>query len=300
MLRCLAGICGSSQESAELPRQSAVKKPILRLDETRHRAEAKSISELAKLNSYVLAPPGSEHPVAIVTQNFQQVVSRLLIVVPSAGFPASCWDASIGRNLQSIDPILGWAEANGYAVVVFSGEDFQSKPVEAWESILRGSPARSAAVIVASGMLETVIAALTPVHPLLYSRFRTICIRGADLEKALPSNIPDELQRHLESSQAEIPKHWEDLETQAFCQCLFQFLQEREERWSNVEALKYAGFQDLKENDMPGIKRLGVDDRIKKLQRDRNNDELARLLAKHEKASTNGGLQLDEDVPGLD
>eukprot|EP00913_Durusdinium_trenchii_P016942 g15927.t1 len=71
------------------------------------------------------------------------------------------------------------------------------------------------------------------------------------------------------------------------------------DRWQSLELKKYYGFQGLKENDMPGLKRMGVDQRVQRLDRDRNNDELARLLKKHEEAKSKPEEGSDEE-PGID
>jgi len=302
MLRCFAGICSSPVAAAEErpAERRPVVKPIFRLDEEENSnsSKAASLQELAARVGFEAAPPGAAEPVAIVSRKFQNNSARLLVVVPSLG-EAGVWDATLGRQ-GALPPLLHWAEANSYEVAVFKPEALKAEPATTWDRVLKGSPAGCVSVIVAAGMLQYVEAALLPVHPLLFTRLRTFCVRGEDAMSNF-SKLPGELQRHLTGAVATLPASWEQLEAQVSFQVLFELLQERDEEFQNLEALKYSGFQTLKENDMPGLKRMGMEQRIKRLDRDRDNDELARLLKKHDKASGRivGGHE-SEDEPGID
>eukprot|EP00933_Yihiella_yeosuensis_P011850 TRINITY_DN11964_c0_g1_i2.p1 TRINITY_DN11964_c0_g1~~TRINITY_DN11964_c0_g1_i2.p1 ORF type:complete len:308 (-),score=64.51 TRINITY_DN11964_c0_g1_i2:449-1372(-) len=307
MLRCLAGICGNTGDDATevtsetpLDQRQPVIKPVIRLDGSSNGIKAQSLQGFATATGYHLAPPGATEPIAVVSPNFQQNSSRLLLIVPAAGEPANMFDSSLGER-GALAPMLSWAEANNYAIAIFSGEALKAAPADTWDRVLKGSPARYAAVTVAAGMFQSVAAALRSVHPLLFSRFRTVCVRGSDtaqISNLKDHKLPEELTHHLQTALAELPSVWEKLDTQLYCQRLFEFLQEREDRWQVFEGQKYAGFQTLEENDMPGLKRLGVDQRVQRMDRDRDNDELARLLKKHEKV---GGLAVEEEEePGLD
>eukprot|EP00435_Cladocopium_sp_Y103_P049837 s1260_g15.t1 len=295
MLRCLAGICcGNSapEENVVLVRQ--VVKPIRPLDCKEPCVQAKTLKHLTKYG-LVLAPPGADVPIAVVSSNFETNSSRLLVVVPAPG-DAAIWDPTLGEH-GNVAHMMLWAEANGYASAFFSHQALSASPAENWDRVVRGSPARHATVIVASGMLNCLQAALQSVHPLLFSRFRTVCIFGADTLEDFNAQTP-ELRRHLEGSTVAIPSTWQQLETQVAYQYLFELLRDKEERWHTLELKKYAGFQGLKENDMPGLKRMGVDQRVQRLDRDRNDDELARLLKKHEEARSKA--EDSEEEPGID
>ncbi|CAE8679885.1 unnamed protein product [Polarella glacialis] len=280
-----------------------VLKPVVRLDGQDNGDKVCTLQELAAFTSLGLAPPGSPEPVAVVSDNFQSNSARLLVVVPSTG-PLGAWDAEVGAGLGAMGPLLSWAEVNGYAVAVFCAQALRAAPAETWDRVLIGSPARCATVLVGSGMLEVLRAALRPVHPLLISRFRTVVVRGSEAVADVQASeeLPEELRAHLSGAMAFAPLAWDQLEPQVARQRLFELFQEREERWMSLEGMKYMGFQGLKQNDMPGMKRLGVDERIKLLDRDRNDDELARLLKKHDKAKDRGSVAEEgsDDEPGVD
>lgn len=296
MLQCCAGICSWGQEAKapEKPELKAVIKPVIRLDEKE--LQASTDEALAVALGLVPAPPGAEKPIAFVSADFQKNPVRLLVVVPSRGGSVGTWDSSLPSCLGSMASLLLWAEANSYSVAFFSGEDLAASPAESWDRILRGSPARYASVLVAGGMLPVLCSALAPVHPLLLSRFRTLCVCRRDAESGSDASqtLPPEQRQSLTSAMVVLPAAWEQLSAQAAFLHLFELFRAREERWSQAEVKKYSGFQGLKENDMPGLKRMPIDARIQRLDRDRANDELAQLLQKHER-------QDDSDQePGVD
>jgi len=295
MLRCLAEICGKSAPEEVGPVVRQVVKPIRPLDCKKPFVQAKTLQDLTAYG-LLLAPPGADVPIAVVSSNFETNSSRLLVVVPAPG-DAGTWDPTLSDH-GNMAHIMLWAEANDYASAFFSHQALSASPAQNWDRVVRGSPARHATIIVASGMLGCLQSALQSVHPLLFSRFRTVCVFGADALEDFNAQTP-ELRRHLEASTVAIPSTWQLLETQVAYQYLFELLRDKEERWHTLELKKYAGFQGLKENDMPGLKRMGVDQRVQRLDRDRNNDELARLLKKHEEARCKQE-DSEEEEPGID
>eukprot|EP00416_Gambierdiscus_australes_P007796 CAMPEP_0171141904 /NCGR_PEP_ID=MMETSP0766_2-20121228/141463_1 /TAXON_ID=439317 /ORGANISM="Gambierdiscus australes, Strain CAWD 149" /LENGTH=147 /DNA_ID=CAMNT_0011605657 /DNA_START=1 /DNA_END=444 /DNA_ORIENTATION=- len=146
--------------------------------------------------------------------------------------------------------------------------------------VLRCSPAKFVAVVVAAGGIGALGAALQPQHPLLYSRVRAVCVQGGT--ESAGGKVPKE----LEGAVVGLPE--DHLR-------LFELLQELEERWQRREAGKYNGLRGLKENDVPGLRRISMEKRIERLDRDRNDDELARLLRKHEQNQEDS-----EEEPGVD
>lgn len=313
MLRCCAGICGGAANAAQAkppaaPELRPVVKPTVRLDEPED-TEPPSFERLIAKFGMQVAPPGVSPPVpAIVSGDFPRNPARLLVLLPSSGAPPGAWN---GQDTAA--PLLSWGEANGYATVLFSSRALEAAPAEVWDRILRGSPARFVAVVVADGALPLLREALLPSHVLLHARFRAVCAAcsngaGADAGGAQRSvqqllsqgpPMPEELRRHLSSVLMRLPPGPAESDPRFWYQYLFELLQERDERWQRTEAKKYAGFQNLKENDMPGFRRMPVEKRIERLDRDRGNDELARLLRKHERQAA-GTDHDSEDEPGID
>jgi len=278
-----------------------VAKPVVRLDEAED-AGPPSFQKLLARFGMQEGPPGAEPPVpAVVSANFPRNVKRLLVMIPSSGAPPGAWNGH-----DSAAQMLSWAEANGYATALFSAQALEASPSEIWDRVLRGSPAGCVTVVVADGMLPVLQAALLPMHPLLLSRFRAVCVpsengggSARDFAQRLLAQgpaMPDEIHSHLRAVLVRIPSPV-DREPWAWHEHLFELLQEREDRFQKTEAKKYAGFQGLQENDMPGLRRMPVEKRIERLDRDRGNDELARLLRKHEKQAGDGD---DEEEPGVD
>ncbi|CAE7831472.1 unnamed protein product [Symbiodinium sp. CCMP2592] len=113
-----------------------VLKPILRLDTPTVPEKVQTTPELVAYGLQ-LAPPGSEVPVAVVSSDFNKNSARLLIVIPGPG-AASCWDAEL-EKLGYVEPLLRWAEANGYASAFFSHQ-VQEALADRW---LKGSWVRS-------------------------------------------------------------------------------------------------------------------------------------------------------------
>uniref|UniRef100_A0A7S1RY87 Uncharacterized protein n=1 Tax=Alexandrium catenella TaxID=2925 RepID=A0A7S1RY87_ALECA len=311
MLRCCAGICGSTQPSASArpaaaPEPPRVVKPVVRLDEPED-ASPPSFERLIERFGAKAAPPGCDPPApAIVSANFPRTVTRLLVIVPSSGAPPGAWNGN-----DSAAELLAWADANGYAMALFSSQALEASPSKIWDGVLRGSPAGCVTVLVAAGMLPVVQAAFLPMHPLLFSRYRAVCVvpdssAGADpaprdfAQSILAQGpaMPDELRSQLRATLVRIPDPV-GREPRGWHQHLFELLQEREDRFAKNEGKKYAGFQDLKENDMPGLRRLTIEKRMERLDRDRGNDELAQLLRKHERNSGKGAEDSEEE-PGVD
>mmetsp|Transcript_34082 Transcript_34082/g.89853 ORF Transcript_34082/g.89853 Transcript_34082/m.89853 type:complete len:339 (+) Transcript_34082:3-1019(+) len=310
MLRCLAGICGGGSDATpdlrangkhrspqpEEVQDRQVVKPTVRLDEKESMSVA-SFEDLVSRLGVVLAPPGAVQPCAVATEDFPRNCTRLLVLLPSLSAPQGVWDAAACSGRGDAIPIFRWAQANGYSACLFSAAALAASPTETWDRVLRGSPAGSVFVLAAAGALPMLAAALAPQHPLLYSRFRLAVApfeSASAWPPAWPADLPAELVEHLAGAVLRAPAAWVEQEPRMALQGLFELLALRETRWQKSEARKYAGFQTLKENDMPGLKRMGVEQRIQRLDRDRANDELAQLLRKNEKVDDSG------DEPGVD
>lgn len=202
----------------------------------------------------------------------------------------------------SVAPLVRWARANGYSMALFSSE-FAATSAVSWDAVLRGSPARFVALLVAGAAMPALQRALQPHHPLLYSRVKLAVVSCGDdwangFSRSEMSDGAKEAFDHMNNVTLVLPETWTHLNAFAMHNCLFQLIEERIEKWQGGEMQKYAGFQDMKENDMPGLKRLTVDERCARMNRDRGDDELARLLRNNEKASSPGVLK--EDEPDLD
>lgn len=310
MLRCCAGICGGSNNTAATvakakaeaaaaaakSKRPEILRPILPIGEP----EAPAVSSLENLAStldFVLAPPGAERPLAVASRDFPRNVARLLVLVPAPGTPAGGWDPAAGEVRGSAVPLLRWAQSNGYAACVFDAAALAEDPVNGWDRVLRGSPASTVVVIAADGALPTLGTAMAPMHELLFARFRSVCVPFPSSGETIPSSwsaLPAKLRGHLEVATMAAEDGWAVSEPSVVLMRLFELLAVREERWQRGEARKYAGFQNLKENDMPGLKRLGLNERVQRLDRDRGNDELAQLIKKNEHAEDSGS------EPGVD
>jgi len=253
-----------------------------------------------------LAPPDDDPPKALVTPDFRKNAQRLLLLVPSAGAPFGAWDTDLPEHRGAAVPIIQWALANQYAIALFSAAALEASPAHAWDRILFGSPAHHVVTLVASrGALDIVHTAMAPIHELLYSRARIFCMPW---DLGLPSSAspsvatklpekPKELRNHLRQAQVQWPDEWALLHPHLMRQRLFEMLKDTEDEWQSREASKYSGLQQLKENDIPGLKRLGIDQRVQRIHRDRDKDELAQLINKH---AAPGALDEDEEEPGVD
>jgi hypothetical protein len=254
----------------------------------------------------IFAPPDANPPIALVTPDFRKNAARLLMLVPSAGAPFGAWDTDLPENRGASVPIIQWALANQYAVALFSAAALEASPADAWDRIIRGSPAHHVVTLVASrGALDQIHSAMAPIHEILYARARVFCMPWdiglpSSASPSAPTKLPEkpkELRNHLRQSQMQWPDEWALLHPHLMRQRLFEMLKEKEDAWSSREANKYSGLQQLKENDIPGLKRLGVDQRVQRLHRDRDKDELAQLINKH---ATPSAMNDDEEEPGVD
>ncbi|CAK0896434.1 unnamed protein product [Prorocentrum cordatum] len=316
MLRCLAGICPGAVATPSAPPQvdlARLCRPTLRAGEAyapAPGAEAAALEECGARLGMAGAPPGADPPLALVSRDFARNSARLLVVVPSAGAPRGVWDAALaegGVGAATSPPLLRWAEANGFAVALFCGEGPHGLSPKVWDGVLKGSPAGCASVLVAGGMLPALEAAMDQLHPLLFSRFRSVCVApslpGGGEPSAAPGDggaaveVSAELRQHLGKALLRLPPEWARQDAFSAHQQLFEALLRREDFWSQNEAKKYAGFRDLKENDVPGLRRIGIDKRVERITRDRGNDELSQLMRKHERNDAGVG---EEDEPGVD
>lgn len=277
----------------QLQQTRPVVKPTVNLSEAEE-PEAASFDDLKARLSLLAGPPGSDPPVALVSGDYEKNVTRLLVLLPSPGSAPGSWDTSLAGGTGHAAPLIRWAKANGYAVALFSSEALEAAPVQAWDRVLKGSPARFVGVAAANGALATLQTALAGTHSLLYSRFRAV-VSVAEAPNGSEASLPAELKQHLKHTQAILPASWAALEPRMAHQHLFELMGVYEDRWCKSEGRKYTGFRGLKENDMPGLKRMPVETRITRLDRDRDNDELARLLRKHEQQ-----VDDEQDEPGVD
>merc|ERR1712070_485444 len=120
--------------------------------------------------------------------------------------------------------------------------------------------------------------ALEPVHELLFARFHIVSMpwEGIPLPgaatSALASSLPKQpknLRVHLRTAQMNWPAEWLKLEPFVMRQRLFEMFKEKEDVWQEFEASKYMGIKNLKENDVPGLRRVPVDKRVERINRDR-------------------------------
>lgn len=317
VLRCLSGICGGDapvkprgvglNAAFGVPGADGVNKPVLRLDESDDIILEPSVEFLIERFEMKLAPPGVNPPLALVSSNYRQSSQRTLVLVPSAGAPFGCWDTDFPDGRGASVPLLQWAEANNYGVALFSAAALEAAPAQAWDTILSGSPARHVTVLVATrGALELLHRALEPVHEIMITRIRIIAMpwEGVLPESASPALAstlppkPKHLRMHLKQAQMHWPDEWAFLEPGLMRQRLFEMLKEKEDAWQAQEAAKYGGLESLKENDVPGLRRLGVGQRVARLNRDRDTDELSRLIGKH--SAARGGADEEDEEPGVD
>lgn len=306
---CCAGICGGGKpvhkckqcaphRAKGAPTECGVYHPVLRLDEP----DVLDVSFEDLVGTYQMqaAPPGVNPPVAVVSPDFRKNSTRMMALLPAAGAPPGAWDPALESGLGATLPIIQWAEANGYAVALFSASALATAPSEAFDSILMGSPAKYVVVAAAGNEgLQTLHSALAPLHPLLYSRIRTIFTGAAAMAGELPAK-PPELRLHLRNAQVQWPEEgFKETEPRLVRQRLIQMGLTREDAWQKQEASKYSGLQGLKENDVPGLRRLDWTKRVERLDRDRNKDELSQLINKHQK-SNNRYADDDQEEPGVD
>jgi len=317
-MQCCAGICGGSGKRAKAapavvqaaaaalaePKAPEVVSPIVPIGEP-DPLPATSFEELVEAYpGLMLGPPGALIPHAAVTEDFPRNCKRLIVLVPSPGAKPGSWNADADPEVCSATPILRWAQANNYSAALFSSEALAKDAATAWDHVLRGSPASTVTVLAANGAMPIVGTALAPVHALLFNRFRTFCApfdghgngKAAQWPPAWPQGLPKELSQHLAATAVRAPDAWRGQRAGEVFRGIFEMLALREERWQRREGKKYAGFQNMKENDMPGLKRLGLQERVERLDRDRGDDELARILKRNEKAGDSDG----ENEPGVD
>eukprot|EP00929_Paragymnodinium_shiwhaense_P020492 TRINITY_DN13648_c0_g1_i2.p1 TRINITY_DN13648_c0_g1~~TRINITY_DN13648_c0_g1_i2.p1 ORF type:complete len:321 (+),score=79.47 TRINITY_DN13648_c0_g1_i2:105-1067(+) len=320
MLRCLAGICGSDGSrggdatSAPVAETRNVNKPILKIGadyapklEKLHAGLQPLDAMLAECPELEEAPPGISPPFAAVGGNFRKNSAKLLVVLPGPGADWGTWDASLGEGRGDTVPLVRWGLANGYAVAVMNGQAMQKAPAKTWDEIMRGSPARFVTVIAAGDAVRLLREALLPCHPMMYARIRGVFASQVQTpEPALPNTTAaEDVEKQLGSVAVYLPDEWLRHDAFVMHQCMMQLFEDRFGRWQDTELKKYMGFQGLKENDMPGLKRMPLEVRIKRMDRDREDDELARLLRKHEKASHNiANVNVtnddEEEEPGID
>jgi len=211
---------------------------------------------------------------------------------------------------------LQWAQSNEYAAVLFSASRLAEQP-SLLDEVLAGNFSKRLTVLVARGEMPTLLKFLAPMNSILYARMGSICIQaddGASADAAVDTitgsaGWPADLGVHLRSSLVQLPTEWAELNAHSMRQSLFMLMAERENRWQEGEALKFAGLSALKENDLPGYKRMPISKRVERLNRDRASDELAQLIdanMEHFKGEGAAAKALasqpadDDDEPGVD
>lgn len=296
-LRCCAGICGGGADSATAPvvpiPRRPVAFPVIPVDEAE--IPTWSSEEFAARLELETAPyEAEESPLAFVTKDFKKNGEHLMVLLPSADATLGTWDHTLGGGRGSAVPAVRWAVANGLSVCLFHPRAFGAGFPQAWERVLIGSPAKHVTVLVARGMRPALEAALAPVHTLLLTRFRNVLVQWGDRSDSA-ADVPDALCAQLASALVQMPAAWTDMGSHAMYQCLYEMLQARADRYSKREATKCDGLRNLKENDIPGLKRLGLAERVNRMDRDRGNDELSRHCQRHGVAGA-----ADEEEPGVD
>jgi len=316
LARCCAGLCGGvGGGGSEEWRGRAVAKPVLRLGGEDDAEAQLSAQQLIARFGLSHAPPGADLPTALVSNGFTNNASRLLVLLPSRGSALGAWDddlASCGGGRGAAAPLLLWAEANDYAVALFSARALEDSPAEAWDGVLRGSPAKHVVALLARrGAAAALRAALLPVHPLLYRRVRVVCAHSwvengggigaaaAPVAPAVSRREEEELDAHIRGATVRLPPEWADLAPHAMCLRLFELLLQREDSFQSRELSKYTGLSGLKETDLPGFRRVGLAQRLANLGRDRDNDELAHLCRAGEQRYGRRDDE-DEEEPGID
>lgn len=200
--------------------------------------------------------------------------------MPSPHDPPGHWakseNCSTGASLPTAPRLLRWAERNGYAACLFSAEALKRDPQGAWTRLFTKNPSRSVYVFAAPDSVAAFVECLKEEHPLSYSRVRSfVCTKPGEVEIAMAkagADVAKFLQRHAVSDLIE-----EDQPAEAFCKRAFDLFQEIEVRWQEGEYKKLGALAGLKENDVPGLRRVPADERVARINRDRNEDELSRL-----------------------
>lgn len=296
MLRCLAGICGSREPQVWAPPRPKVRKPMAAALTEMESANS-SVEQTLARHELIRAPPNFEPSLAYVSSDYQKNPDRLLVFLPAPGAPFGSWDAGPGVLSQ----LLLWADANEYAVAILSAEEMEKDPVNTWDGVMRGNHAKTVTVLVLQGGMGSLHAALLGLDPILYSRLRTVM---EVWEQVLPETspaprLPLELRKKMQTALVSAPPTWAALQPYALCQCFFELLLEREDHFSKAEYQKFSGLSAMKENDLPGVRRVGVDDRVQRISRNRDKDELAKVLTKNEEIHRTGGDE-DGEEPGVD
>lgn len=228
------------------------------------------------------APPGQEEPDAWVTLDYPRNPKKLLVLVPSPDDPPGHWGKShegsveTGLGLPTAPRLLRWAERNGYAACLFSAKALQRDPHGAWTRVFTRNPSRSVYVLVAPGATDAFVQCVKEEHPLSYSRVRALaCTKPQEAELAM-STAGKDVQSLLKRCVAkDLIK--EDQAAEVLCKECFDRFKDIESKWQDGEAVKLGALAGLKENDVPGLRRVPVDQRVSRINRDRANDELSRL-----------------------
>lgn len=228
------------------------------------------------------APPGQNEPDAWVSLDYPRNSKKLLVLVPSPDDPPGHWAKShessveTGVGLPTAPRLLRWAERNGYAACLFSAKAMQRDPHGAWTRVFIRNPSRSVYIMTAPGGIDLLVNCVKEEHPLSYSRVRSLASAQADeVEKAILTADTD--MKTLLKRCAAPDFREEGQPAEAFCKGCFAHFQDIDAKWQENEANKLGALAGLKENDVPGLRRVPVDQRVNRINRDRANDELSRL-----------------------
>lgn len=255
------------------------------------------------------APPAVPDPDAWVTCDFRTNVKKCFVLIPSPGAPGGHFGLKGAESVASAPRLIRWAEANGHAACLFSAEALARDPGRAWKRLIPNSGAHSVYIVVAPGAFSSLAAALKTEHALTYTRIRLVVpSRVQDALDVVPRGKPvisektpllddgagngllknakpestDDLTDFFRRRVAwAMPPEWErpdptDVKVQY--DTLFRLFAEVEDAFQEREYQKMDALSNLKENDVPGMRRIAVEDRVQRVNRNRHEDELSRLL----------------------
>jgi len=229
------------------------------------------------------APPGQAAPDAWVTLDYPKNPKKLLVLIPSPNDPPGHWAKaenspdSAGLGLPTAPRLLRWAERNGYAACLFAAEALEQDAEGAWIRVFTRNPSRSVYVLTAPGAVASFVACLKEEHPLSYSRIRSlVCTQPGEAQQAMltaGTDVKAFLKRYVTADLTDQSKTAE-----TFCQDCFTLFSGIEKKYQEDEFKKMGALAGLKEFDVPGLRRVPVDQRVSRINRDRDDDELSRLI----------------------
>lgn len=236
-----------------------MKKPVLQDD-----VDSCNVVEKFNLKG---APSYVDSPSAYVTQDFQKTAEKVLAVLPEPQAP----EFSLNDCFKT-PHVIQWGVENSYAMAVFTGHAV-SELVSVWDDVMRGCPARFLAVLVTPAALPLLHAALSNLHPLLYTRLQLVCViwgkEGDESPDWLPPPKPKELCTHLKNVLMHLPPTWAGLTQEARHFQLFEFLQSRIDDWETGQGQNYATLQTQRQEDIGNLHKLSIPQNLDRLDRRR-------------------------------